>query len=284
MMMLSEIFPFNLFQPEYSGTTIFPPHWHDKCLEIIYFCGGRAELHIGGVAYNAAPGDLFLIGEGVIHSCYLIDETPNYYTILLDRYKIIASDLNSVEYGPQLTGNFSLPVMLQAEHAHYEEFVQLIAEIIEEFVAKQVGFEAVVKSCLQILLTKFIRYYGDSGNEATRQSGIYRNKMERLKDVISFIESNYQEKISIRHAASIAKMSHYHFCRVFKDAVGRTFHEYLQLYRIGKVEELLLQTDLPVTRIAEQTGFVTAQNLGVLFKRHRGCTPMQYRKSCVSSQ
>jgi len=279
MMMLSEIYPFNLFEPQYSGRTIFSPHWHDKCLEMIYFCEGRAELHIGGEAYIAAPGDLFLIEEGVIHSCYLIDDMPRYYTILLDRYKIIASDLNSVEYGGQLVGSFSLPVLLQPEHPHYEEFVPFIADIIEEFTRKQLGFEAAVKAYLHILLTKFIRYYGASVNDNIRQTELYRNKIERLKNVISFLEDSYREKISIQDAAGIARMSPYHFCRVFKDAVGRTFNQYIQLYRIGKAEELLLKTDLPITLIAEQTGFVTAQNLGILFKRHRNCTPMQYRKN-----
>ena len=102
--------------------------------------------------------------------------------------------------------------------------------------------------------------------------------MERLKEAITHIEANYAEKITLGEIAKIAGMSSYYFCRVFKHAVGRTFTEYMHLYRIGKAEELLRDTDLSITQIAEQTGFGTIHYLDELFKRYRGLTPMQFRK------
>lgn len=278
MMMLSDIYPFNLFVPESSNTTIFPPHWHEQCLEIILFLEGTAELHIGGLSYTAVPGDLFLIGEGLIHSGYIVDEMPHYYTILLDRHRMVASDLSSVEYSTLLTGRLSLPALLQPDHAHYEVLTRIVTSVIDEFTHREQGYEHAVKSHLHILLTKLARLYGSSSDDNARKQQAYRHKMERLKDVISFVERNYQEKMTVGQAAAIAKMSPYHFCRVFKDAVGRTFNDYVQLYRIGKAEELIRETDLPITRIAEQAGFGTIHYLDELFKRHRGCTPMQFRK------
>lgn len=58
-MMLSDIYLFNIFLPDHSSKTLFQPHWHEECLEIIYFVEGTAEFHIRGVSYTAAPGDLF---------------------------------------------------------------------------------------------------------------------------------------------------------------------------------------------------------------------------------
>lgn len=281
MMMLNDIYPFNLFVPESSSMTLFHPHWHDRCLEIIFFFEGTAELHIGGVSYTAVAGDLFLLGEGLIHSGYVIDKMPRYYTILLDRYQMRDSDLSSALHSALLTGKLELPTLLQPGHTRYDVLTSIVKSVIEEFVSREQGYEPTVKAHLQILLMQLARFYGSDFNEIDRKQVANRRKVERLKDVISFVEGNYQEKLTVGQAASIAKMSPYHFCRVFKDGVGRTFNEYVQLYRVGKAEELIRETDLSITRIAELTGFGTIHYLDELFKRHRGCTPMQFRKRAL---
>ncbi|WP_158081751.1 AraC family transcriptional regulator [Paenibacillus selenitireducens] len=278
MNMLGDRYPFNLFVPECSGTTIFQPHWHEKCLEIIYMIQGSAEFHIGGTSYIGTSGDLFLIGEGVIHGAYLIDEPPQYYTILLDRYSLVRSDFNSVEYGALLTGKLSLPTLIQPEHENYETLTPIVISIIEEFIHHEPGYESAVKSYLHILLTKLYRFYGCSTQPNQRKQEADRLKMERLKDAISFVEGHYQEQVTLGQAAMIAGMSEYHFCRVFKHTVGRTFNEYVQLYRIGQAEIMLNQTDLSISRIAEQAGFGSIHYFDKLFKRYRGCSPLQYRK------
>lgn len=278
MLTLNDIYPFNMFVPDSSSKTLFPSHWHDECLEIIFFTQGTAELHIGGLSYIAAPGDLFFISEGMIHSGFAILETPRYYTILLDRYRMVGSDLSSVGYGTLLTGKLNLPTLLQPDHAHYDVLAKIMKSVVDEFLHRDQGFEPAVKSYLHILLIQLARLYSSSSEDSVHKQEANRRKVERLKDVISFVNENYQDKITVKQAADIAKISPYHFCRVFKDAVGRTFNEYVQLYRVSKAEELLKETDLPITRIAEIAGFGSIHYLDELFKRHRGCTPMQYRK------
>lgn len=191
---------------------------------------------------------------------------------------MIGSDLHSIEYGTFLTRRLNLPPLLQTDHDLYETLKQTITHIIEEFTHRNEGYEPAVKSHLHILLIHISRYYGSSSDDSVHKQEIYRRKVERLKAVISFVEDNYQDKMTLSQAAQIANLSPYHFCRVFKDAVGHTFNEYVQLYRIGKAEELIRETDLPITRIAELAGFGSIHYLDELFKRHRGCTPMQYRK------
>jgi len=278
LMMLSDVYPFNLFQPQGAGTTIFPPHWHEQCLEIITVYDGEVELHIGGTSYIGKPGDIFVIGEGVIHSGYLIKELPNYYTILLDRHRLASSDLNHVAFGSLLTGPMALPQLVQPHDEHYGVWSSIIGSIVEEFTGKQPGYELAIKSHLLLLLTQLARRYGEAAPGRGRKDEAGARNMERLKQVISFIEAHYDEKITIGQAAGIAGMSPYHFCRVFKHAVGRTFMEYVHLFRVGKAEELIRDTDWPITLIAEKSGFGTIHYLDELFKRYRGCTPMQFRK------
>lgn len=277
--MLGDTYPFNLFKPECNGTTIFPPHWHNDCLELIYVQYGQVELHIGGKSFIGMPGDLILIGEGVIHSGYVVDAPPDYYTILLDRGRLASSDLMNVASRSMLTGKLKLPAILQPGNDGYEACTSVVRSIIDEFVGKKDGFELAIKSYLHVLLLELARVYVDQSTDGkdTRTETAKRS-MERLKDAISHIEAHYSEKLTVGEAARIAGMSPYYFCRVFKHAVGRTFTEYIHLYRIGKAETLIRDTDLPITQIAERTGFGTIQYLDELFMRYRGRTPMQIRR------
>ncbi|MFC5405753.1 helix-turn-helix domain-containing protein [Cohnella soli] len=279
--MLDDKYPFNLFRPECNGTTIFPPHWHNDCLELIYVRQGQVELHIGGHSFIGQAGDLILIGEGVIHSGYIVDGPPDYYTILLDRSRLASSDFMNVASRSMLTGRLHLPVVLQTGNDGYEACTAIVRSIIEEYVGRRAGFELAIKSYLHVLLLELARAYGEQAGGKDARDEAAKRSMERLKEAISLIESRYTVRLTVGEAARAAGMSTYHFCRVFKHAVGRTFTEYMHLYRIGKAEALIRDTDLPITRIAEQTGFGTVQYLDELFKRYRGCTPMQLRRRPV---
>ncbi len=67
------------------------------------------------------------------------------------------------------------------------------------------------------------------------------------------------------------------FERRFRAAVGRTPHKHLVKLRMEKVRCLLLDSDLPLHRIAEQTGFEHPEYLSVAFKRQFGIWPSDYR-------
>jgi LacI family transcriptional regulator len=63
----------------------------------------------------------------------------------------------------------------------------------------------------------------------------------------------------------------------FKRLVGRTPHAEIVHARLRHVEELLIETDLPLKSIASRTGFPHVQYLISSFKRNLGLTPGEYR-------
>ena len=58
-----------------------------------------------------------------------------------------------------------------------------------------------------------------------------------------------------------------------------TVNEYVTNARINKARELLVSTEEPVYRIAEQTGLDNYTYFCRLFKHHTGLTPSEYRKN-----
>lgn len=64
-----------------------------------------------------------------------------------------------------------------------------------------------------------------------------------------------------------------------KTLTGMGANEYVNKLRIEKAMELLRQSDLNMTEIAERTGFSTSRYFSTAFKKYTGITPTQYKES-----
>lgn len=65
----------------------------------------------------------------------------------------------------------------------------------------------------------------------------------------------------------------------FQKFVGRTPHAEILRVRLLRVQQLLVETDLPIATIAQRAGFVHAEYLTVAFKRESGMAPSVYRST-----
>lgn len=99
-----------------------------------------------------------------------------------------------------------------------------------------------------------------------------------LRRVTDYMQAHLQETISIDALASVAGLSTFHFCRMFKLSTGMPPHSYLAHLRIDRAKELLKQTGTPIGDIAFGTGFGSASQFSHFFRKHAGCTPLEYRR------
>lgn len=72
-------------------------------------------------------------------------------------------------------------------------------------------------------------------------------------------------------------MSKYYFCRLFKQSTGISPHQYLIQQRLERAKQLLLQSKLSITKIAQTVGFSEQSQLTRHLKRATGLTPKQLR-------
>ncbi len=83
---------------------------------------------------------------------------------------------------------------------------------------------------------------------------------------------------SLSSLAGLVHLSPYHFARQFKETTGKTVHEYVLEHRLRRSYELLLATDLPIGRIANDAGFADQSHFVRRFRAHFGLTPGAVRK------
>ncbi|MGN1203374.1 MAG: helix-turn-helix domain-containing protein, partial [Eubacterium sp.] len=74
-------------------------------------------------------------------------------------------------------------------------------------------------------------------------------------------------------------MSRANFCRVFKKETGNTFLQYLNNLRIAYAHSLLTETNMPIQRISEKSGFSSVLHFDRVFKNIHGITPSAMRKN-----
>lgn len=92
-----------------------------------------------------------------------------------------------------------------------------------------------------------------------------------------YISERFNERISLDEAAQAVNASTRHFCKVFKQATGITFTDYLARTRVEKAKHLLQNPHLRVSEIAFETGFDSISQFNRSFKRITGMSPTQFR-------
>jgi len=104
------------------------------------------------------------------------------------------------------------------------------------------------------------------------------SKLQVLR-AAEYIESHYaDENISLQQVCRYVHMSLSHFSLLFKQQLGMTFVEYLTQIRIEKSKQLLCHTHLKTYEIAGAVGIRDPHYFSILFKKHTGLTPREYRK------
>ncbi len=99
-----------------------------------------------------------------------------------------------------------------------------------------------------------------------------------------YIQERYREQLSLDEAAKAVNASTRHFCKVFKQATGITFTDYLSRVRVEKAKAMLKNMKLRVSEIAFEVGFESISQFNRSFKRVVGQTPTDYRRRYAKTE
>ncbi|SEQ24436.1 two-component system, response regulator YesN [Lachnospiraceae bacterium NE2001] len=103
-----------------------------------------------------------------------------------------------------------------------------------------------------------------------RSSGV----IDKARD---YINANYQKDISLDEVSREINISPYYFSKVFKEATGQNFIDYLTGLRIEKAKELLDNTDMSMKEICVEVGYSNPNYFSRIFKKIVGVSPTEYR-------
>ena len=98
-----------------------------------------------------------------------------------------------------------------------------------------------------------------------------------IDSVNRYMEEHYAEQISLTRIADRFSYNSSYLSRIYKQKTGEGISEHIARIRIEKACELLRETGMSVSGIAESCGFQTAKYFITVFKRSTGMTPKAWR-------
>lgn len=100
----------------------------------------------------------------------------------------------------------------------------------------------------------------------------------RQVQIRQYIQKHYMDaNLNVNMIADAFHLNSSYLSRFFKEETGENLLNYINIYRIQQVKQLLAETDDTVSTIAASTGFLNAAALNRTFKKYEGITPGQYK-------
>ena len=100
--------------------------------------------------------------------------------------------------------------------------------------------------------------------------------LDRMSDVVEWIQQNLQEPLEIEQLAARAAMSPRHFSRLFKKETELTPGDFIERARVEQARILIEESELLLESIAIRCGFGSEQRMRRAFKRLMGITPLEH--------
>lgn len=247
-------------------------HFH-PFYEMFFFIKGECSYVIKGASYRIEPYDFILINKYLLHkSSYLRKENKR---LLISFNK----DFLSSEFYSQLQWILSIfenkvPIF-RFENPEKRVIVDLINEFYTYIHKNDPACEIMLRNTLLRLLYT-IRKYSDKN--------VYTNKIVeknsisiKMQDITIYIHNNFHEKITLDGLAKKFFISPHYLSHKFKEYTNFSVTEYIQLTRIKKACELLIETNYKVIKISELCGFGSLSQFNRIFVKKVGMPPTKYR-------
>jgi AraC-like DNA-binding protein len=106
---------------------------------------------------------------------------------------------------------------------------------------------------------------------------------ERIGRVLHYLHQHYREQNPVDRLTRIAALSRSSLHRLFRQQTRMTTSEYVTRLRIGNACALLINTEKPISFIADHVGYRNLANFNRQFKETKGQTPRQFRSAFHST-
>lgn len=251
-------------------------HWHfHPEWELIHIAEGQGVCHAGRVLWPYRSGDFFFLGANLPHSygsapsqrtgaewtvLHFVPERWGREFWMLPQNRRIRQMMDDAGRGLRISGEKAAGCL----------------EMLKELGRPDAGHCEL--ALFQELLDRLSRLPRQALNPAPVQQKGAINR--RLQEVLQWVEENAgAATLTQAAAARAAGLSPQAFCRFFRQAAGRPFHQYVNELRVARACADLLLSDKSISTAAFDAGFGNLANFNRRFREITGQTPREYRRS-----
>ncbi len=252
------------------------PHYH-RAMEILYMIEGKVAVFLNKQRFILTPGDFIVIDSMKLHE--LVHKGRNSSGVIIEISKgYMRKFLPEIE-----------TLMIECrgsdkceEDQNIAKIGQILHDLTDQYKEQKRGFMLRSSGLIMELLDKLTESFSKDVRDVFPENFI--SQMERLGQIIDYVEENYQKSISLQEAADYLGLNREYFCRYFKHNMGYSFMDFLSHVRLNHIyQELVLSND-PVFEILDRNGYMNRKLFYKRFKEKYGLTPGQVRKSRDSNE
>ncbi len=118
------------------------------------------------------------------------------------------------------------------------------------------------------------RFYSDIVQQLTRTPGETTNYGERM---IQYLNEHYREDIVFEDMAKEIGISYSYMRKIAFEMTGMSLIDYLNQLRIEHAKRLLLESNLCISQIALEVGYMNTQSFNRFFRKFEGMPPSSYK-------
>lgn len=262
--------PFSIFLHE--SNRIYPMNWH-KEIEILFVLKGSVRVKIRDVSYTVNKDNIILINSYEMHEITPLREDivilvfqldPYFYQKYYQGFTEIIFHMNSTTLNKDTNTYNTIKenlVIMMWYRLNKENTYQI--KLLKQSLA-----------LVELLLRNFKKtmVYDRSHND----------RSQRLISIIEYINKNYNKKLTLSTIAEQEYISIHYLSKFFKNRVGIGFNKYLNLFRLNKSMNDLLNSNKMILEIALDHGFSSVKAYTMLFKETYKETPSSFRKKYLS--
>ena len=248
----------------------FTRHWHESYALGTVEIGGETFMAHGERHY-AKRGSLVLLNPGDIHDGETADPRGWRYRMLYPAPEVMMRVASEITGRPTPPPQFRRAVVEDPEAAR----LLLAAHRAAERSRSALEREVPLMEALALVVTR----HAEPAPTPQRANGEHAC----IRRVCELIEGGLGEDLALDTLAAEARMSSWHFLRVFRRETGATPHLYVLQRRLARARHLL-EAGEPPAAVAAATGFSDQSHLTNRFRRTYGVTPAVFRLASGNSK
>lgn len=116
-------------------------------------------------------------------------------------------------------------------------------------------------------------------SDEPKEYALPKELKEKLQQAFDVDKLYLNPRLKLSDIASRVGTNRTYISRFFNKDNGQTFYDYVNSLRVKHAEHLLRTTSLPISTIAEQSGFTSMSTFRRAFADYHDCSPTGYRKA-----
>lgn len=126
---------------------------------------------------------------------------------------------------------------------------------------------------------RFVSHVSAFGRNFITKEPVKNNFSLQIVKAISYIEENFDEKITVDDIAAYVYMNKSYLSEVFTQQVGVSIGSYIEKVRMQAAIEILAQDDKNIAEVAQQIGYSSQSYFTKVFNKYTGMPPKEYQRT-----